>query len=136
MGGRISQQDIDPLELGFRVVGPTVPMIGPCRMLFGGAVVLADGRVNACGCRAVGNGLIIGNSKTTPLREILSPDNPQYKSILEQHMKSQYPVDCVGCKIFTSVYRKPHGRPTMMVKEHLATRRERCNQAGNPTTPH
>lgn len=129
-GGRISQQDVDLLDLGFRVVGPAVPMTGPCGMLFGGAVVLADGRVNACGCRAVGNGLIIGDSTTTPLREILSPDNPLYVNILEKHMKGDYPADCAGCKIFTSIYRKPHGRPVTTIKEHLAARRQRYEQAG------
>lgn len=128
-GGRISQQDVNPLGLGFRVVGPSVPMIGPCGMLFGGAVILADGRVNACGCRAVGNGLIIGDVKTTPLREILSPDNPVYQGILEKHMNGNYPEDCVGCKIFTSIYRKPHGRPVTTISEHLADRRHRCEQA-------
>lgn len=127
-GGRISQNDVEALDLGFRVVGPSVPMIGPCGMLFGGAVILADGKVNACGCRAVGDGLIIGDSKTTPLREILSPDNLLYRSLLEKHIAGKYPDDCVGCKIFTSIYRKPHGRPVTTINKYLAKRRSACEQ--------
>lgn len=134
-GGRISQADVDKLGLGFRVVGPSVPMIGPCGMLFGGTVILADGKVNACGSRAIGNGLIIGDSKTTPLREILSPDNPLYKSILEKHIKGKYPDDCLGCKIFTSIYRKPHGRPVTTINKFLAKRRSACEQAGKNVPP-
>ncbi|MBL4615777.1 MAG: radical SAM protein [Magnetovibrio sp.] len=130
-GGRITQSELDELDLGFRVVGPSVPMIGPCGMLFGGAVILADGQVNACGCRAVGTGLIIGDSKTTPLREILSPDNPKFKALLARHTKGDYPEDCIGCKIFTSIYRRPHGRDVTTVEGFIAGQRKRCERTAS-----
>ncbi len=130
-GGRISKQDVDQLDMGFRLVGPTVPMTGPCGMLYGGAVVLANGEVNACACRAVGRGLIIGDTKTTSLREILSPENPRYKAILEQHGRDDYPDDCQNCKIFTSIYRKPHGRATVTTQQYLADQKARCAQSDN-----
>lgn len=125
-GGRVSQRDLDGLGKGFKLVGPTVPMTGPCGMLFGGFVVLADGRVNACACRAVGNALLIGDANEAPLSEILHPDNPAYADILARHRQSRYPDACVNCKIFDSVYRRPHKRATMSVDQYLDHQRKRC----------
>lgn len=125
-GGRITQRDLDALDKGFKVVGPTVPMTGPCGMLFGGFVILADGRVNACACRAVGNGLLIGDAKTAALKDVLSPDNPAYAEILQQHKRSRYPAACQNCKIFNSIYRRPHKRATMTVASYLEAQRKRC----------
>lgn len=125
-GGRITQSDLDALGKGFKLVGPTVPMTGPCRMLFGGFVVLADGRVNACACRAVGNSLVIGNAADTPLRDIIHPDNPAYAALVDEHRHSRYPSACQNCKIFNSVYRRPHKRDTMTVDAYLDAQRARC----------
>ena len=125
-GGRITQQELDDLDKGFQLVGPTVPMTGPCGMLFGGFVVLADGGVNACACRAVGESLLIGNATTTPIKDIVSPDNPRYIQILDAHRRDVYPAACVNCKIFSSVYRRPHRRETVSVDEYLAKMRLRC----------
>lgn len=125
-GGRISQPQLDALGKGFKVVGPTVPMTGPCGMLFGGFVILASGQVNACACRAVGESLLIGDSKKIPLKDILAPNNPQYSSILEAHKRDAYPPACRDCKIFSSIYRQPHNRDTVSVERYLARMAERC----------
>jgi len=125
-GGRITQADLDVLNKGFKLVGPTVPMMGPCGMLFGGFVVLADGRVNACACRAVGNGLLIGDASKAPLQEVLNPDNALYTEILDKHQRSDYPEACKNCKIFTSIYRQPHNRKTSRIAGFLDVTRQRC----------
>lgn len=128
-GGKITQAKMDDVGMGFEIVGPTVPMFGPCSMLFGGFVILADGQVNACACRAVDKSLIIGDTTTTPLYEIVSPDNPVYAEILRKHQNSDYPSACQGCKIFGSIYRRPHHRETVSVQEFLNLQRQRCENA-------
>ncbi len=130
-GGKITQQEMDELEMGYEIVGAKFPMDGPCGMLFGSSIILADGKVNACSCRAVDKSLIIGDTKTSPLHEILSPDNPAYVEILRLHKKGDYPDACKGCKLFTNIYRRPHGRDTVSVNEFLTARRARCDQQKN-----
>ncbi|MBF0246992.1 MAG: radical SAM/SPASM domain-containing protein [Alphaproteobacteria bacterium] len=126
-GGRVTQQTLDNLGMGFNLVGPTVPMAGPCSMLFGGFIVLADGKVNACACRAVDSSLVIGDANVQPLAEILHPDNPAYRVILERHRKSDYPDACRDCKIFTSIHRRKRHADTVTVEQYLEAQRERCS---------
>jgi len=126
--GRITQADMDELDMGFKIVGPSVPMIGPCALLFAGPVIMADGRVNACACRAE-KGLIIGDVKKSPLYEILSPENPLFEDLLARHKKNDYPKECINCKIFMSIYRKPHKRSTITTDEYLDERRGQCERA-------
>jgi len=132
-GGIITQADLDGLGMGFRLVGSTVPMTGPCGMLFGGSVVLADGRVNACACRAVKGDLIIGDANESPLSEILSPSNKRYREIVDAHMRGDYPEECRGCKIYSSIYRKPRGRKTTTVKTFMEAQAARCTNQSETT---
>lgn len=125
-GGVITQADLDEVGKGFKLVGPDDPMVGPCDMLFGGAVVLADGRVNACSCRAIKGDLVIGDAKMQALNEILSPSNPRFSEILEAHIGGRYPEACRNCKVFSSIYRKPRGRPTETISSYVATQSKRC----------
>ena len=45
--------------------------------------VLADGRVNACACRAIRGDLVIGDIARQSLAEVLSAANPAYLALIE-----------------------------------------------------
>ena len=75
---------------------------GPCHRLLTSPVVLADGRVNACGCRDTEATLIVGDLKTQTLGEVLS--GPALHELLDRHAKGDFPEACRNCTYYDSVY--------------------------------
>lgn len=75
---------------------------GPCELLFMRPVVLADGRVNACGCRDVEARLIIGDLGQQLLKDIWNGD--ALDSLIDAHARGDYPDVCRRCTYYVSVY--------------------------------
>jgi len=75
---------------------------GACRLLFTTPVVLADGRVNACGCRDVDAELIVGNVKEEPLADIWAGE--PITELIERHEQGDYPDVCLRCTYYSSVW--------------------------------
>jgi transposase len=121
----------------------TTYKFGACEKLFNSVQVTASGVVNACACRDVDATLQIGNVKTTPLADIVSPENPRYMAIIEQQQRGEFAPICRSCDFYKSIYhhRKHYRRDGIAVmklsefKEQLAERRAKAQlSAGNNTS--
>ena len=75
---------------------------GPCHRLLTTPVVLADGRVNACGCRDTEATLIIGDLNKKTLEEVLS--GPALRDLIDAHARGDFPEACRKCTYYDSVY--------------------------------
>lgn len=122
-GGMVTPKDVAGLDIELSD-GQWLPKVGACTLLFDDPMVFADGMVNACACRGLDRSLVIGDVNKTPLADILSPDNPAYRSIIERHQRGDYPDTCKNCMTYRSIYRRPRGWPYISLKEFF-TRRHR-----------
>lgn len=123
-GGMVTPQDIGDLDLEL-ADGRDVPRYGACKFLFDDPIVFADGVVNACACRGLDRSLAIGDLNKQTLREVLSPDNPVYRGILDRHIRSDYPETCKDCMTYRSIYRRPRGWPYISLAEFFSRREGR-----------
>ena len=80
-GGYISEKDVEGLDMHINST-EDVYKYGACEKLFNSVQVTATGVVNACACRDVDATLKIGDVKTTPLADIVSPENHEYMKII------------------------------------------------------
>jgi radical SAM protein with 4Fe4S-binding SPASM domain len=97
----VTQKDVDPLGLKVSKAGP---MLGPCNLIFNSIQIRYDGTVHAC-TRSVGNKLKIGDLKFNKINEILSYDNYEYKSLIEEQMKNKFSEECKSCAHYRSIYK-------------------------------
>ena len=136
-GGYISQQDVEGLDMHVNSTEATYKY-GACEKLFNSVQVTATGIVNACACRDVDATLQIGDVNTTPLAEIMSPDNPRYMAIIDEQQRGTFRPICRSCDFYKSIYhhRSHYRREGIAVmklsefKEQLASRRARAAAAG------
>lgn len=104
-GGFVSQDDVAGLDM--RIMdGTRLFKTGPCIFLFYKNIVLADGRVNACGCGDVNTTLVIGDLATQPLRDILSVRNQRYMQLIEAQKRGHFQPVCRACFMYRSIYRQ------------------------------
>src|SRR5262249_31491774 len=95
------------------------------------------GVVNACACRDVDASLQIGDVRTTPLADILSPENPRYMAIIDEQQRGEFRPICRSCDFYKSIYhhRSHYRRAGIAVmslaefKEQLAARRAGAHRA-------
>lgn len=97
--GAIKDEDLHAAGLTPR---PKPEKNGPCHRLLTTPVVLADGRVNACGCRDTEATLIIGDLNKNTLDEVLS--GQPLRELLDAHAKGDWPEACKRCTYYDSVY--------------------------------
>jgi MoaA/NifB/PqqE/SkfB family radical SAM enzyme len=102
-GGYISQKDVEGLDMYINSTEATFKH-GACEKLFNSVQVTASGVVNACACRDVDATLQIGNVKTTPLADIVSPENPEYMKIIEEQQRGEFRPICRSCDFYKSIY--------------------------------
>lgn len=102
-GGLVSEADLGGLDMRL-IQGRLVPKNGACIQPFYNVQILADGRVNACACRAVRDDLIIGDLGRDSLATILSADNPAYMGLIERQEAGDFPESCQGCSFYRSIY--------------------------------
>lgn len=132
-GGYISQQDVEGLDMHVNSTETTYKY-GACEKLFNSVQVTATGVVNACACRDVDATLQIGDVTTTPLADIVSPDNPRYMAIIDEQQRGEFRPICRSCDFYKSIYhhRSHYRREGIAVmklsdfKEQLASRRARA----------
>ena len=118
-GGMVTQEDIGDLDLEL-ADGKDVPRYGACKFLFDDPIIFADGVVNACACRGLDRSLAIGDLNKQTLRDVLSPDNPVYRAILDRHIRGDYPDTCKDCMTYRSIYRHPRGWPYISLAEFFS----------------
>ena len=129
-GGYISQKDVEGLDMHINSTESTYKY-GACEKLFNSVQVTATGVVNACACRDVDATLQIGDVKTTPLADIVSPENPRYMAIIEQQQRGEFAPVCRSCDFYKSIYHhrshyRREGIETMSLdefKQQIADRR-------------
>lgn len=102
-GGLVSEADLGGLDMRL-IQGRMVPKNGACIQPFYNVQILADGRVNACACRAVRDDLIIGDLSHDSLSTILSADNPAYTGLIARQQAGDFPESCRGCSFYRSIY--------------------------------
>ena len=105
-GGYVSQADVADLNLRIQPADSTCKS-GACVKLFDSFQVTSSGIVNACSCRDVDATLRIGDLATTPLREILSRDNPAYQLLIEEQQAGHFRPVCQSCDFYRSIYHQP-----------------------------
>jgi MoaA/NifB/PqqE/SkfB family radical SAM enzyme len=131
-GGYISQKDVEGLDMYINST-ESVFKYGACEKLFNSVQVTATGVVNACACRDVDATLQIGNVKTTPLADIVSPENPEYMAIIEEQQRGEFRPICRSCDFYKSIYHhrshyRREGVATMSLdefKQQIGARRAR-----------
>jgi MoaA/NifB/PqqE/SkfB family radical SAM enzyme len=102
-GGLVKESDLDGLDMPL-IRGSLIPKNGACIEPFYNIQILADGRVNACACRSVGDDLIIGDLRKDGLKTILSDRNPAYTGLIERQQNGHFPGSCKGCSFYRSIY--------------------------------
>lgn len=102
-GGLVSEADLGGMDMRL-IQGRLIPKNGACIEPFFNIQILADGRVNACACRSVGDDLIIGDLRQDDLKTILSARNPAYTGLIERQEKGDFPQTCRGCSFYRSIY--------------------------------
>ena len=118
-GGLVTQEDVAGLNFFIRNSNETkTPKIGACSLIFS-PIVLGDGRVSACSCRAVDGSLVIGHINDEPLPRIISNENKRYIDIIRRHQAGDYPSPCINCTEYRSIYRKPHRTATIPIESFL-----------------
>lgn len=123
-GGAITQEDVAGLNVHI-ASADGMRKSGACVKLFDAVQVMATGIVNACSCRDAEATLRIGDVRTTPLREIISADNPQYMRIINEQQQDSFRPICKSCDYYRSIYHQPSnyrrdGVPTQTLAEFLA----------------
>ena len=135
-GGYISEKDVEGLDMHINST-EDVYKYGACEKLFNSVQVTATGVVNACACRDVDATLKIGDVKTTPLADIVSPENPEYMKIIEEQQRGEFRPICRSCDFYKSIYHhrshyRRDGIATMTLddfKKQLDERRKRVTSA-------
>lgn len=105
-GGYVTQADVGNLNLYIRP-SDGIYKSGACVKLFDSFQVTASGIVNGCSCRDVNSVLRIGDINKTPLRKIISKENPEYLRLIEEQQVGQFPPVCSSCDYYRSVYHQP-----------------------------
>ena len=135
-GGYITQKDVEGLDMRINST-ESAYKFGACEKLFNSVQVTATGVVNACACRDVNATLEIGNVNTTPLKDIVSPDNPRYMAIIDQQQRGEFLPICRSCDFYKSIYHhrshyRREGIETMSLdefKRQIAERRDSVSDA-------
>lgn len=97
--GKIQDKDLT----GRMMIRPSVSKKLPCRMLYSGPTVLADGRITACGCRDV-NGdseLIVGKIPQHSVTEAWM--NGTMKKLRQRFLDQDLPDICKDCRHYNPV---------------------------------
>lgn len=97
--GKIKQEDLT----GRMMVRPSVPKKSPCRMLYSGPTVLADGRITACGCRDVNGAseLLLGKLPEVKISDAWK--NGQMNTLRERFLNGNIPDICKDCRHYVPV---------------------------------
>lgn len=137
-GGFISQRDVEGLDMQIKSTAGEYKR-GACEKLLTSVQVTATGIVNACACRDADATLRIGNVNSTPLAEILSPENADYMAIIEEQQRGEFRPICRSCDFYKSIYhhRTHYRREGISVmslaefREQLALRRGKALSTTN-----
>ncbi|MCL2591645.1 MAG: hypothetical protein FWD67_12455 [Betaproteobacteria bacterium] len=105
-GGMISDDDVKGLDVKI-IPGDVKYRSGPCAKLFDSPQITATGLVNACSCRDVNAVLRIGDILKTPLVDILSPGNQEYRRVIQDQLEGRFQSVCNGCDFYRSIYHQP-----------------------------
>jgi MoaA/NifB/PqqE/SkfB family radical SAM enzyme len=105
-GGYITQDDVNGLDMKI-LDNDFLPKRGACSRLIDSFLVTSSGIVNGCNCRDVDNQLEIGDINKNSLMEIISPNNPKYKKIIEDQQNGVFKEVCKNCDFYRSIYHQP-----------------------------
>lgn len=124
-GGDVTETDIADIQMDL-TDGKNLYRKGPCGLPFDSVQVTAAGNVNACACRDPRGTLTLGDLGETPLAEILSPRNPKWTKIIEDHETGRFNDICRSCGFYQSIHDERRAKNTdgavMMTKEEYISR--------------
>jgi hypothetical protein len=123
-GGDVTEDDVAGIEMDM-TDGSDLYRKGPCGLPFDSVQVTATGNVNACACRDPRGTLTLGDIGSTPLAEILSPQNPKWSKIIDDHESGRFNDVCGSCGFYQSIHdeRRAKGAdagPMMSKKEYIS----------------
>lgn len=102
-GGDVTEDDIADIQMDM-TYGKNLYRKGPCGLPFDSVQVTATGSVNACACRDPRGTLTLGEIGKMPLAEILSPRNPKWTKIIEDHENGRFNDICAACGFYQSIH--------------------------------
>jgi sulfatase maturation enzyme AslB (radical SAM superfamily) len=104
-GGFVTPDDVR--ELPVKVMSEdAVYKNGACVRLFTTIQIMATGIVNGCACRDADATLRLGDLTTTPLRDIVSTQNPAYQLLIDEQQRGDFRPVCKSCDFYASIYHK------------------------------
>jgi len=102
-GGLIGEADLGGLDMRL-IRGRWLIKNGACTLPFFSLQVMADGRVNACACRAIRGDLVIGDLRQQRLADVLSAANSTYLALIRSQQAGCFPESCRGCSFYRSIF--------------------------------
>jgi len=102
-GGQITPEHVEGLDISL-VPGEALYQRGACFHVFRSPMVTSSGVVIACGCRGHDADLVLGELTETPLKEILSFENPRLQSVVSNMNAGKFPRTCRSCSMYRSVW--------------------------------
>ncbi|MEE2997849.1 MAG: radical SAM protein [Pseudomonadota bacterium] len=102
-GGDVTKDDISGIQMNL-TEGRHLYRKGPCGLPFDSVQVTASGQVNACACRDPRGTLRLGDLRSEPLADILSPLNKRWLKIVEDHEAGHFNDVCRSCGFYNSIY--------------------------------
>lgn len=134
-GGDVTQNEIADIDMDL-TEGRDIYRKGPCGLPFDSVQVTATGKVNACACRDPRGTLTLGDLGTAPLAEILSPRNPKWLKIVEDHESGRFNDVCASCGFYQSIHDERRTKRSdgvkMMTREEYVALAERSGQTPGP----
>jgi len=123
-GGDVTEDDIADIQMDM-TDGKHLYRKGPCSLPFDSVQVTATGNVNACACRDPRGTLTLGEIGEMPLAQILSPRNPKWTKIVEDHENGQFSDICGACGFYQSIYderraKGPDGAEMISKEEYIS----------------
>jgi len=102
-GGLITDDHVAGLDITL-TPGEELYHLGACAQMFQSTMVTSTGAVVGCGCRGFDSGLLLGDTKTEKLEDILSAKNERWRELVNDMNEGRFPKVCQSCGVYRSVW--------------------------------
>jgi len=102
-GGLITDDHVAGLDITL-TPGEDLYHLGACTQMFQSTMVTSSGEVVGCGCRGFDAGLLLGDTRTEKLEEILTVRNERWRGLVRNMNQGRFPKVCQSCGMYRSVW--------------------------------
>lgn len=102
-GGLITEEHVAGLDIRL-TPGEELYHNGACTQMFLSTMVTSTGEVVGCGCRGFDAGLLLGDTRTQKLEDILSVRNERWRELVHNMDRGLFPRVCQSCGMYRSVW--------------------------------